>query len=80
MEAKLSIRDSLKYCFTDASIDYMQSLEECRKSEEEGKDGTAKAKVKVKAAAVPLPPSPRMLSCQNNSNINNIKLMPWWNK
>ena len=24
-----SIRDSLKYCFADASIDYMQFLEEC---------------------------------------------------
>ena len=32
-----SIRDSLKYCFADTSIDYMQFLEECRTSEEEGK-------------------------------------------
>ena len=35
----------------------MQFLEECRKSEEEGKDGQAKAKVKVKASAVTLPPT-----------------------
>ena len=33
----------------------MQFLEECRKSEEEGKDGQATAKVKVKAASVTLP-------------------------
>ena len=33
----------------------MQFPEECRKSEEEGKDGQAKAKVKVKTAAVTLP-------------------------
>ena len=52
-----SIRDSLKYCFADASIDYMQFLEECRKSEEEGKDGQARAKVKAKVAAVTLPPT-----------------------
>ena len=35
--SRKSIRDSLKYCFADTSIDYMQFLEECRKSEEEGK-------------------------------------------
>ena len=52
-----SIRDSLKYCFADASIDYMQFLEKCRKAEEEGKVGQAKAKVKVKAAAATLPPT-----------------------
>ena len=74
-----SIRDSLKYCFTDVSIDYMQFLEECRKSEQEGKDRQAREKVNVKAAAVTLSP-PRMMSCQNNSNTNNIKLMPWWYK
>ena len=67
-----SIRDSLKYCFADASIDYMQFLEKCRKAEEEGKVGQAKAKVKVKAAAATLPPT-RMMSCQGNSNISNIK-------
>ena len=54
-----SIRDSLKYCFADASIDYMQFLEECRKSEEEGKNGqaTTPAKAKVRAAAATLPPN-----------------------
>ena len=47
------IRDSLKYCFADTSIDYMHFLEECRKSEEEGKAGQARApvKAKIKAAA-----------------------------
>ena len=35
----------------------MQFLEECRKSEEEGKDGQARVKVKVMAAAVTLPPT-----------------------
>ena len=56
--SRKSIRDSLKYCFADASIDYMQFLEECRKSEEEGKDGQAgaSAKAKVRAAAATLPP------------------------
>ena len=51
------IRDSLKYCFADASVDYIQFLEECRKAEEEGKAGQAKAKVKVKGAAATLPPT-----------------------
>ena len=49
-----NIRDSLKYSFADASVDYMQFLEECQKAEEERKAGQAKAK--VKAAAVTLPP------------------------
>ena len=52
-----NIRDSLKYCFADALVDYMQFLEECRKAEEEGKVGQAKAKVKVGAAAATLPPT-----------------------
>ena len=54
--SRKGIRDSLKYCFTDASIDYMQFLEECRTSEEEGKAGQARApvKAKVKAAAATL--------------------------
>ena len=57
--SRKSIRDSLKYCFTDASIDYMQFLEECRKSEDEGKAGQARApvKAKVKAAAATLIPN-----------------------
>ena len=67
-----SIRDSLKYCFADASIDYMQFLEECRKAEEEGNMGQAKAKVKVKATAATLPPK-KVMSCQDNSDISNIK-------
>ena len=54
-----SIRDSLKYCFADTSIDYMQFLEECTKSEDEGKDGQARApaKDKVRAATATLPPN-----------------------
>ena len=65
MEAKKSIRDSLKYCFADASIDYMQFLEECRKAKEEGKMGQAKAKVKMKVAEATLsPPKDDMLSRQ----------------
>ena len=41
----------------DASVDYMQFLEECRKAKEEGKVGQAKAKVKVKVAAATLLPT-----------------------
>ena len=57
--SRKSIRDSLKYCFADASIDYMQFLGECRKSEEEGRAGQARApvKAKVKAAAATLTPN-----------------------
>ena len=64
--SRKSIRDSLKYCFADTSIDYMQFLEECRKSEEEGKAGQARSpvKVKVRAAAATLPPKEDGLSKQ----------------
>ena len=57
--SRKGIRNSLKYCFADASIDYMQFLEECRKSEEEGKAGQARVpvKAKVKAAAATLTPN-----------------------
>ena len=66
--SRKSIRDSLKYCFADTSIDYMQFLEECRKSEEEGKAGQARAsvKVKVRAAVATLPPKEDGLSKQLN--------------
>ena len=37
--SRKGIRDSLKYCFADTSIEHMQFLEECRKSEEEGRLG-----------------------------------------
>ena len=55
--SRKSIKDSLKYCFADTFIDYMQFLEECRKSEEEGKAGQARApaKAKVGGAAATLP-------------------------
>ena len=36
-----SIRDSVKYCFVDATLDYMHFLEECMKSEEEGEGWTS---------------------------------------
>ena len=54
--SRKSIRDSVKYCFADASLDYMHFLEECMKSEEEGKAGQAKAAPKAKAAAATVPP------------------------
>ena len=38
----------MKYCFADVSLDYMHFLEECRKSEEEGKAGQAKAAPKAR--------------------------------
>ena len=63
--SRKSIRDSLKYCFADTSIDYMQFLEECRKSEEEGKAGQARTPVKAKVrAAATLPPKEHGLSKQ----------------
>ena len=57
--SRKGIRDSLKYCFADTSIDYMHFLEECRKLEEGGKAGHARApvKAKVKAAAASLTPN-----------------------
>ena len=54
--SRKNIRNSVKYCFADASMDYMHFLEECRKSEEEGKAGQAKAAPKAKAAAT-VPPT-----------------------
>ena len=53
--SRKSIRDSVKYCFADASLDYMHFLEECRKAEEEGKVGQAKAETKAKLAAATVP-------------------------
>ena len=47
----------MKYCFADASLDCMHFLEECRKSEEEGRAGQAKVAPKAKAAAVTVPPT-----------------------
>ena len=56
--SRKGIRDSLKYCFADTSIDYMHFLEECRKSEEEGKAGQARAPVKAKIKAAAASPTP----------------------
>ena len=53
---KKSIQDSVKYCFADPHMDYMQFLEECRKVEDEDKVGQIKVnppKAKVAAATVP---------------------------
>ena len=55
--SRKSIRDSVKYCFADASPDYMHFLEKCRKAEEEGKVGQAKAATKAKVAAATVPPT-----------------------
>ena len=46
-----SIRDSMKYCHADTSVDYMTFLEECRKAEDEGRAGKSKIKGKLKVAA-----------------------------
>ena len=56
--SRKSICDSVKYCFVDATVDYMHFLEECGKSEDQAKDGQAKAaaRVKAKVAAATLPP------------------------
>ena len=51
-----TVRDRVKYCFSDPQVDYMQFLEECRKVEDEDKVGQVKPnppKVKVAAATVP---------------------------
>ena len=51
-----TIRDSVKYCFPDPQVDYMQFLEECRKVEDEDNVGQVKInppKAKVAAATVP---------------------------
>ena len=51
-----TIRDSVKYCFSDPQVDYMQFLEECRKVEDEDNVGQVKInppKAKVAAATVP---------------------------
>ena len=55
---KKSIRDSVKYCFADPHMDYMQFLEECRKVEDEDKVGQAKVNPpKAKVAAATIPPT-----------------------
>ena len=55
--SRKSIRDSVKYCFADTSLDYMHFLEECRKAEEGGKVGQTKASAKAKVAAATVPPT-----------------------
>ena len=51
-----NIRDSVKYCFSDPQVDYMQFLEECRKVEDKDRVGQLKAnppKAKVVVATIP---------------------------
>ena len=55
--SRKSIRDGVKYCFADASLDYMHFLEECRKAEEEGIVGQAKAVTKANVATATVPPT-----------------------
>ena len=38
---KKNVRDSVKYCFANPQVDYMQFLEECRKVEDEDKVGSS---------------------------------------
>ena len=38
---KKNISDSVQFCFADPHLDYIHFLEECRKAEEEGKNGTS---------------------------------------
>ena len=57
MVAGRSISDSVKYCFADATLDYMHFFKECRKSEEEGKAGQAKPAPKANAAAATVSPN-----------------------
>ena len=50
-----SIQDSVKYHHTDAKVDYMTFLEECRKVEDKDRIGQSKFKGKLKAAATTIP-------------------------
>ena len=34
--SRKNIRDSVKYCYADTSVDYLSFLEECRKAEDGG--------------------------------------------
>ena len=53
-----NIRDSVKYCFSDPQVDYMQFLEECRKVEDEDRRGQLKSNPpKAKVAAATIPPT-----------------------
>ena len=55
---KKSLWDSVKYCFADPHMDYMQFLEECRKVEDEDKVGQIKVNPpKAKMAAATVPPT-----------------------
>ena len=54
--SKKNVGDSVKYCFANSQVDYMQFLEECRKVEDEHKVGQVRinpSKAKVAGATVP---------------------------
>ena len=58
MDARKTVRDSVKYCFSDPLVDYMRFLEECRKVEDEDKVGQVKSNLpKAKVAAATVPPT-----------------------
>ena len=67
-----SIRDSVKYCHADATVDYMTFLEECRKAEDENRVGKSKSKGKLKAAAATIP------STQNDEFTKQLKKSTAW--
>ena len=54
---KKSIQDSVRYCFADPHIEYMQFLEECRKAEDDKVGQTKFNPQKAKVAAATVPPT-----------------------
>ena len=53
-----SVRDSVKYCHADPSVDYMTFLEECRIAEDEDRAGKPKPKGKLNMAAATISSTP----------------------
>ena len=74
---KKNVRDSVKYCFSDPHVDYMQFLEECRKVEDEDKVGQVKPNPsKAKVAAATVPPT-REDELTKQLRYQSTKLIPW---
>ena len=73
-----NIRDSVKYCFTNPQVDYMQFLEECRKIEDEGKVGQVKINPSKPRWQLPQYHPPEKMSSLNSSDISSTKLILWW--
>ena len=65
-----SIWDSVKYHHTDAKVDYMTFLQECRKAEDEDRIGESKIKGKLKAAAATIPSTQGDAIIKQLQNIN----------